>query len=346
METPNWRIPEKYHYNAWIADSSNHKLTEYAEKGDNFFLWASFLDPHTPRILPSPWDTMYKPEDVEEVPEQNIKEHEKNPPHFRYAQVDGSSKGRLDRIKNHIKIIRNGKKLLEYQHDFRKHGLPVHGLHGMHPHHYNKERLRKEIAAYYGMVSLIDKYIGIILNKLEELGLAENTIVIFTTDHGDFFGQHGLVTKGPYHYEDLLKIPFIVRYPNIIPANRVSDALLSLVDLPPTLHSLVNLPIPSFYTGVDQSKVWRVQQDSARDHILCEMHHSPEIVHLKTYVNERYKITIYNQQRYGELFDLKEDPGEHNNLWDDPNCSELKNDLLFRFIQAELKKDRDYCHPK
>ena len=63
------------------------------------------------------------------------------------------------------------------------------------------------------MISLMDKYIGRILNKLDKLGLAENTVVVFTTDHGHFFGQHGFIHKGPFHYEDMIKIPFIVRYP-------------------------------------------------------------------------------------------------------------------------------------
>lgn len=99
---------------------------------------------------------------------------------------------------------------------------------------------------------MMDKYIGKILDKLDELGLSDNTLVVFTTDHGHFFGQHGLQAKGGFHYEDLIKLPFIVRYPDQVPAGKVSNAIQSLVDLAPTFLSFCNLPIPSSMTGVDQ----------------------------------------------------------------------------------------------
>ena len=72
------------------------------------------------------------------------------------------------------------------------------------------------------MISLMDKYIGQILDKLDELGLAENTLVVFTTDHGHFFGQHGLIAKGAFHYEDMVKIPIVARFPGAIPAGERS----------------------------------------------------------------------------------------------------------------------------
>lgn len=93
------------------------------------------------------------------------------------------------------------------------------------------------MGVYYGMISLMDKYIGKILDKLDELGLADSTIVVFTTDHGHFFGQHGLQAKGGFHYEDLIKLPFIVRYPGHVPAGQQCNAIQSLVDLAPTFLS-------------------------------------------------------------------------------------------------------------
>ena len=63
------------------------------------------------------------------------------------------------------------------------------------------------MACYYGMISLIDQEIGRILDALDRLGIAENTLVVFTTDHGHFLGQHGLIAKGAFHYEDMLRIP-------------------------------------------------------------------------------------------------------------------------------------------
>lgn len=90
---------------------------------------------------------------------------------------------------------------------------------------------------------------------------------------------------------------------------------------------------------VDQSKVWIGQSREARDHIICGNHHEPTTVHLKTFVDDRYKITVYYNQTYGELFDLKEVPFEHHNLWDGPAASELKEQLLLKYIWAGLGKE-------
>src|SRR5699024_9016605 len=186
-------------------------------------------------------------------------------------------------------------------------------------HQIDPERHKKITATYYGMISMMDKYIGKILDQLDDLGIADNTIIVFTTDHGHFFGQHGLQAKGGFHYEDLIKLPFIVRYPGKVPAGNVSGALQSLVDLAPTFLKFADIPVPGHMTGVDQSQVWQGEKEEARDHVLCEFRHEPTTIHQKTYVNERYKITVYYNQTYGELFDLQADPGEFNNLWDHPD---------------------------
>ena len=93
----------------------------------------------------------------------------------------------------------------------------------------------KDVACYYGMISCMDKYIGLIIDRLDSLGLAENTLVVFTSDHGHYFGQHGLIAKGAFHYDDGIRVPMIARLPGRIPAGRVSQSLQSLVDYAPTL---------------------------------------------------------------------------------------------------------------
>src|SRR5690606_27634664 len=143
-----------------------------------------------------------------------------------------------------------------------------------------------------------------ILDKLDELGLAEDTIVVFTTDHGHFFGHHGLIAKGPFHYEDMIKVPFIVRYPGKVTSGKVSEALQSLVDLPVTFLSFAGIDKPRTMTGIDQKAVWSGEESSARDHIIVENHHEPTTIHVKTYVDDRYKLTVYYNRLYGELFDL------------------------------------------
>jgi arylsulfatase A-like enzyme len=212
-------------------------------------------------------------------------------------------------------------------------------MHGFNSHLRDRKKLAKDIATYYGMISLMDKYIGVILDKLEALGLADNTVVVFTTDHGHFFGQHGLTAKGPFHYEDMIKVPFIARVPDQPNAGTQTDALLSLVDLPQTCLAFCGLPIPRTMTGVDQSPVFTGQAPAARDHIVVENRHQPTTIHLKTYVDERYKLTVYYNRDYGELFDLREDPGEVHNLWEDKVFGDLKARLVMKLLFAEMGKE-------
>ncbi|MBP2000594.1 putative sulfatase [Paenibacillus shirakamiensis] len=310
--THTWHIPEEYHYDTWIAERTNALLEQYAAEDEPFFLWSSFFDPHPDYLVPAPWDTLY-PQGQLTIPHLSPGEHNHNPPHFGKTQEEHP-----------------------YFDYLKETGL---GIHGYHSHLLPEAERTQLVSTYYGMISMMDKYIGTILHKLDELGLTDNTIVVFTSDHGHFFGQHGLQYKGGFHYEDLIKVPFIVRYPGHVPAGVKSHAIQSLVDLAPTFLQLCSLTIPPAMTGVDQSKVWLGLETEARDHAICEFRHEPTSIHQKTYVNSRYKITVYYNQTYGELFDLVQDPGELNNLWDNPSHSSLKMELLLQYIWAELGKE-------
>ncbi len=311
-----WSLPERFHTNAWIAERSNALMEQYAQAGRPFFLWASFFDPHPSYLVPEPWDTMYDPRALT-VPRATPGEHDRNPPHFRLTQEP-----RPD--------------FATYRHD-PPDGHPA--CHGFHSHLHDREALAKDVAVYYGMISCMDKYIGQILDRLEALGLVENTVVVFTTDHGHFFGQHGLTAKGAFHYEDMIRVPFFVRWPGRVAAGRRSAALQSLVDLPVTFLSLAGIPVPRTMTGVDQAAVWRGERPQARDHVVVENRHQPTTINLKTYVDARHKITVYYRQPYGEIFDLEADPGETRNLWDDPASQGLKAELLQRLLWAEMGKE-------
>ena len=307
-----WLIPEEYHYDTWIAERTNALLEQYAQSGQNFLLYASFFDPHPKYLVPEPWDTMYDPGEVT-VPSAVPGEHDRNPPHFGLTQ--------------------------QQKPDFSAWRVSGQGLHGFHCHLHDPEELAKNIAVYYGMISLMDKHIGAILERLETLGLADNTLVLFTTDHGHLFGQHGLIAKGAFHYDDLIRLPFIARLPGKVPAGRRSDALQSLVDLSPTFLSVCGLETPGWMTGLDQTPVWFGQEERMREHVIIEDRHEPDTIHVKTYVDQRYKLTVYYQREYGGLFDLREDPGEVSNLWDSPEHAELKHELIMKLLFAEMGKE-------
>jgi arylsulfatase A-like enzyme len=212
-------------------------------------------------------------------------------------------------------------------------------LHGFHSHLHTEEQIRRSMACYYGMISLIDQQVGRILDALERLGIAGNTLVVYSTDHGHFLGQHGLIAKGAFHYEDMLRIPMIARYPGVIPAGIHSDALQCQVDLPVTFLDAAGIEVPGLMQGVSQLDAWSGEAGAARDHVLVENRHNPTTVHLRTLIGERFKITVYRDAAYGELFDLQQDPGELHNCWDDPAYAEVKTGLLLKFVQAEIQRE-------
>jgi arylsulfatase A-like enzyme len=307
-----WNLPEEFHYNTWIAERANHLLEKYRDAGQPFFLWASFFDPHPSYLVPEPWDTMYDPASLT-VPERRPGEHDGESPFLRLtADPEGSQE---------------------------KYGIKGKWMHGVHPHVRDRADLAKDIAVYYGMVSCMDKYIGRILDRLDELGLAENTLVVFTSDHGHYYGHHGLIAKGPFHYEDGVRVPMIARWPGKVAANTRSRAIQSLVDFPVTFLAAAGIGRPRHMSGLDQLPVWTGQQERVRDHALVENTHDPDQAVLRTYVDDRYKLTVYQSFGCGEFFDLREDPGENHNRWSDPDYAEARSRVMHRFLQAEMKKD-------
>jgi arylsulfatase A-like enzyme len=107
--------------------------------------------------------------------------------------------------------------------------------------------------AYYAQTANIDWNVGRIMKALQEQGLADNTILVFTSDHGEMFGAHGRRAKYIF-YEEAIRVPFLVRWPGHIPAQSLSDVLLGTPDIMPTLLSMLNLPIPRAVEGADLSR--------------------------------------------------------------------------------------------
>ena len=307
-----WQLPEAFHYGTWISERCCALLDGYARRGERFLLWASFFDPHPKYLVPEPWDRMYDPGALT-IPALTAGEHDANPPHFRLTQSAAP--------------------------DFSPWRESGQGLHGLTSHLHDREELARDVACYYGMISLLDRQVGRILDRLAALELARDTLVVFTSDHGHLFGQHGLTAKGPFHYEDLLRVPLIVAQPGRAPAGRRCAALQSLVDFAPSFLAATGTPVPAAMTGVDQSAVWYGRSAARRDHVLVENRHEPTTIHLRTFIDQRHKLTVYYNRDYGELFDLAADPREVRNLWDVPAARELKHDLIRKLLHAELGRE-------
>ncbi len=306
-----WDLPECYHYNTWISQRSCALMEQAQAAGQPFFLWSSFFDPHPGYLVPEPWASMYDPASLT-VPDLVPGEHAANPDHFAWTQDP----------KADWSTLRD-----DPEGSF---------IHGCGHHNTSRDQAARNLAVYYGMISCMDHHIGVTLDRLEALGLANNTIIVFTTDHGHFLGQHGLHAKGPFHYEDMIRIPMIVSWPGQVPAGRRSSALQTLVDLAPTVLDCCNLTIPRCMTGHSQRTVWCGDETARRDHVICENRHQPHTLYARTCVWQRYKMTVYGRGDQGELWDLEKDPNELRNLWASPAHQDLKRDLLLRFLQAGM----------
>jgi arylsulfatase A-like enzyme len=175
-------------------------------------------------------------------------------------------------------------------------------------------------AGYYGMVAQLDHAIGRVLDMLDERGLADDTLVIVTSDHGEFLGEHQMIFKGPFGYDSLLRVPLVLRGPGI-DAGKVATDPVGTIDLAPTMLDAAGVEVPKWMEG-------RALDDQAREHSLTENDFNiMRSIPMRTLTTTRYKLHRYLEMPWGELYDLQEDPGELVNRFDDPAYGSVKSDL-------------------
>lgn len=196
-------------------------------------------------------------------------------------------------------------------------------------------------AAYYAMIKLIDDNVARMLAALEESGQRENTVVIFTSDHGETLGDHGLIAKGCRFYEGLVRVPLIWSWPERFGQNVRSDALVELTDIAPTLLELAGQPVPDHVQGRSLLPMLTgdAPSDHHRDFVRCEYYDAldqPDGTFATMYRDERYKLVVYHGHGLGELYDLHADPEEFHNLWDDPAHAARKIDLMQHSFDASM----------
>jgi arylsulfatase A-like enzyme len=197
------------------------------------------------------------------------------------------------------------------------------------------EQWRKIIAVYHGYVTFIDDQIGRILDALERRGLADDTAVLFTTDHGSFVTAHKSLDKGPMMYEDIYNVPMITRGLGIDEAD-VSE-FTSLLDLAPTFLDLADVAIPDVYEGQSLLDLGR-GTDDWRDHVVAEFHGLNYPYEQRMLRTDRYKFVL-NAGDVSELYDLREDPHELANRVSDPEYADVRDRLETRL--GEILRERD-----
>jgi len=262
------------------------RTIEFLNEADErpFFVWTSFIKPHHPFDPPKPWDEMYDPKDVPAPDDQALA------------------------LEKPL-LTRGGRR------DPRQAYFDLSRL--------SEEAYRRVAALYYASISHIDHHVGRIMKALEEGGLLEDTLVIFTSDHGDYMGAYGLILKDPnVPYDALAKVPMIAAGPGV-KEGTVSDALVSLVDLFPTAARLAGAAIPPSVQGKDISSLLAGGGDASpvREAIFMESRN------VKAVRTGRYKYLYDHECGIEELYDLVADPREQVNMAGRPEQRERIRDM-------------------
>lgn len=184
--------------------------------------------------------------------------------------------------------------------------------------------------SYYSKISFIDQKIGQILAALKARGEYDNTLIVFTADHGDFMGEFGMVYKAQYLSEALMRIPMLAKPPIAGFQGRTVDAFVQNFDIAPTSLATAGATVPAGMPARDLTPFWSSPAPARRE--LCFF----DAQSLQGVRDRRWKLVQYRDRRWGELYDLEQDPYEKLNLWDSPAVAEVKarlrNELLNHVI--------------
>lgn len=203
--------------------------------------------------------------------------------------------------------------------------------------HLTEVEVRQIIAAYHGMVAMLDNYVGKILDVLDELGVADNTIVVWTSDHGDQLYEHEILLKFVMR-ESSVRVPLMISVPGT--TSRIRDELVEHVDLFPTICELTGVDIPQSVQGRSILPLlgndlapgdWREAVFSQIDH--CDVQSNIQMIRTTT-----WKLNVYDGEP-GELYDLVNDPNEFHNLINDPSCASQTTSLHQRLKQWERQHE-------
>jgi len=289
-------LPEDCHLDAYTG----MKAREYVEGLDGespFFLWFGFYGPHHPYVPSGRFATMYDPAHVPAFHRSESDIPTKPPEYALYFATESHKYRGFDQACDRT--------------------------------------FREMKAAYYGMVSQLDHQIGLLLELLEQRRLAQNTIVAFTSDHGEFLGDHGIPAKAPFLLDCMLHVPLLLRGPGV-PAGQRPRELAEAVDVVPTLLGLCGLQIPESAQGRDLSGRSADGQREPRRAVYAEA------VDKKCIRSNEWKYIHYPAKQHGELYRLSSDPYELENLYAErpETVAQMKQELC-----ALLDATEDFKHP-
>ena len=294
--------PPHLHQTHWCTEKAIEFIGRNREPDKPWLLSINPFDPHPPFDAPYEYYRRYDPESL---------------PGAHFAEGDIEGQRRLEAAE------------IDFQNRAR------------HPEELQHKQIQ---ASYYAMIEFLDEEFGRLLDYLDRTGLRENTIVIFMSDHGETLGDHGLLLKGCRFYEGLVRVPLMISWLGRIQP-QVSDELIELVDIVPTLYELLDMTPPPWLQGRSAASriCGGVGAGPHREFVRTEHYAAtnyPDKTHATMYRDRRWKLAVYHAKDICELYDLENDPWEHNDLSRDPAYATVKWDLLRRCYDATV-----YAHP-
>jgi arylsulfatase A-like enzyme len=304
------KLPEELHPTNYLANQAVEYLAAPGRKDTPFFAMVSFPDPHHPFTPPGKYWDMYDPADME-LPRSFGLPDDQVPPSVLWA---------------------------------REQRATGQGSDGESAMAVGEREVREALALTCGMITLVDDAIGRVMAQLRSNGLDQETVIVFMSDHGDYLGSHGLLLKGPLHYRDIIRTPFIWADPKRQTVGSVStDAMCSTMDVAASILERAEIEPNNGMTGESVGDVLTggserndpviIEDDGQRTYMGY-----PSAPKVRTVVTKEWRLTVAHNVEWGELYDLRNDPDEINNLWDSPAHIEDKSAMLLKLVkrQAEL----------
>ncbi|MEP7327767.1 MAG: sulfatase-like hydrolase/transferase [Betaproteobacteria bacterium] len=299
-------VPAELHQTTWCSEMAIRFITEHRD--GPWMLSVNPFDPHAPFDAPPEYLAKVRAADLP-LPLFRESDLVRQPA---FAAIDQQTKVAIDpRIRKHVAPVAAG------DHD---------AIASRPPDDYDALEVK---ANYYAMIMLIDDQLGRIVDTLRDTGQLVDTIIVYMSDHGEMLGDHGLILKGCRFFEGLVHVPLIVSWPEHVMHGVISNALVETIDVAPTLLAAAGLPIPDSMQGRSLLPLLTGQTDPHRhrSHVVCEyfdaMGGHPDHTHGTMVFDGRFKSVVYHGHAIGELYDLEHDPGEFDNLWDQPAHREL-----------------------
>jgi len=282
-------VPAEHSKTTWITDQSIEYLNGF-DPDRPFLLWTSFVHPHHPFVVPEPYDTMIDPGEMQDpVWAEHVVANWPESYRKKYF-AEGTSHEAIG-----MHLLGNG--------DFR--------------------RIR---AYYFGMVAQIDEQVGRLVRELDALQTERETVIIFSSDHGEMLGDQHLLFKAT-HYRCVTRVPLVVSGRGS--HGQRAGGFASAVDIMPTLLGLAGVPTPPGLQGQSLLPCLDDPGHRLRDGAYVE---NPDLV--RSYITADARLTWHGPGTQGELYDAREDPDELHNLWADPSASDLKSRMTEKLLSA------------